>query len=164
MAHIILVFNHAPMHNFMYRRRGTGPKILIRGTYALKWWVISSTLRSISPCVVIIGHEAGWVTESIPTKWWREKIPVPPGNRSSHKIIASHFIYWDTFIRSGIHLQSSTLFVSKCPLRGKGLQQPEHCIRGFETHFVEGLCPCMSALCLYVGKYHVWRCTVFKFY
>jgi len=148
------------MHNFMYRSTATGPQILIRGIYALKLWVISSTLRSIYPCVVIIGQEAGWVTES-----GEEKNPCPTRESiHSHKIIASHFIYWDTFIHRGIHLQSSKLFVSKCPLRGKGLQQPEHYIRGFETHLIEGVRPCMSALCLYVGKYRVWRCTVFKSY
>jgi hypothetical protein len=132
MAHVIdkalLVFNHTPMHNFMYRRRGIRPQILICG-------------EGKNPC---------------PT---RESI-------HSHKIIASHFIYWDTFINRGFHLQSSTLFVSKYPLRRSGLQQTEHCIRGFETHFIQGLCPCMSALRLYVrvGKYHVRRCTVFKSY
>ena len=149
------------MHNFMYRRRGTGPQILIRGTYALKWWVISSTLRSIYPCVVTIGQEAGWVTESVPKKWRREKSLSHPGidPQSQDHSQSFHLLRYLHTLRL-----SFTLFIPKCPLRRNGHQQPEHCIRGFETHFIQGLCPCMSALCLYVGKYHLRRCTVFKSY
>jgi hypothetical protein len=137
----------------MYRRRGTGPQILIRGTYALKWWVISSTLRSIYPCVAIIGQEAGWVTESVPTKWWREKSLSHPGidPQSQDHSQSFHLL---RYLHSQRH--SFTIFYTVCfKVSTKGQRSSaawtlHSLVRNSFHTMIMSLYECIMSLCRYV--------------
>jgi len=40
------------------------------------------SLPPVKEPLIPIGHEAGWTSEPLRTRWWREKFPAPVGIRT----------------------------------------------------------------------------------